>query len=131
MIVVQHFVEIDFAVAVQIVQHRQLIAAGEMDFSADDLQAERLKQSRSDPLPMQRRLARFALHDPHIAIPRADGDATVGEEIEAGESQLRQPRVRIGRSQHIDGQRLGVVADRGLRFKLLRPTAWTTLCQQR
>src|SRR5690606_17861476 len=37
MVVVKTLVEVDFAIAVQIMQHRQLIAANDMDLIMDDL----------------------------------------------------------------------------------------------
>ena len=53
MVVVETLVEVRLAVAVEVVQDHDLIAAADVDLVLDDLQAERLEQARRDALPGQ------------------------------------------------------------------------------
>src|SRR2546430_198502 len=101
MVVVEAFVEVRLAVAIEVVQDHDLIATAHMDLVADDLQPERLKQAGGDALPGQRRwlVPRVrvllpegavypvkALDQPNIAVPGADSGTTpIGEKVEAGQ----------------------------------------------
>ena len=52
-VVVEALVEVGLAVAVEVVQDHDLVAAGDVDLAVDDLQPQRLEQPRGDPLPGQ------------------------------------------------------------------------------
>src|SRR5258706_13527036 len=83
-IVVKILNEIDFAIAVQITQSGDLIAACHVNYFIDNLHTERLEQSRGDPFPRQlREIAIDAAYDPDISIPSANPCALpIFEQIE-------------------------------------------------
>ncbi len=101
-----------------------------MNASADNLQPQRLKQSRGDPLPGEPsgRIARCielrqSAHQPDIAVPRANRHAiAIGEEIEAGGPQLGQPGIGRGQRQHVDGEGTIRAAELDLGRESLRPS---------
>src|SRR6185369_12471348 len=88
MVVVEVLDEVSFAVAIQIPQPGDLVAAGHVDGFVHNLHAERLKQTGRDPLPDQLPEVAFnPAHRPYIAVPGADGGAPdVLEKIEAAEA---------------------------------------------
>jgi hypothetical protein len=60
-IIVEILVEVDLFVAVEIVQDHQLIAAGDVNIAAHNLEAQRLKEAARDPLPGERLRLRRSL----------------------------------------------------------------------
>ena len=101
-VVVEALVEVGLAVAVEVVQPHDLVAAADVDRPVAELQPERLEQPGGDPLPGQPGFRVVEPADqPHVAVPGADGHPlAVGEEVEPGQPQLGVPRVaaRAGRT---------------------------------
>ena len=130
-VVVEIFVKIRRAVAVQIMQARDLIAAEHVHFVIDDFEAERLKQARRKPPP--RELAERvvdAAHNPHVAVKRANRRAPVREKVEAAEERFRLPLVRQTVGDDIHGVRAVVRAKGALRDDLLGEECRTALGQR-
>ena len=103
-VAVEAFEEVDLAVAVEVAQAHELIAAGDEKFVAAEFHAERLKESAGDAFPTQRggRGGQETVHAPHVAVPGGDdGGLAVGREIEAAGTHPALPRV-------FNGQRKGV-----------------------
>ena len=76
-------------------------------------QAERLKQSRCDPLPSQsvHRVVQPG-HHPDVAVPGADGRSfAIRVEVESGQPELSVPGVVLGQCERIDGERSIVLAE--------------------
>src|SRR2546423_10917991 len=102
-IAVEVFVVISFAVVIEIVQDRDLIAAKDVDFILDDLQPERLKKSGGKTFPGE--LLQFgvdATDAPNIAMRRANSRIPIGEKIVAAGEHERVPRILIRNRQRID-----------------------------
>ena len=121
MVVVEALVKVRFAVAVEIVQDHDLIAAAHVDLLLNDLQSERLEETRRDALPGQP-LGRGvdALNQPDVAVPGTNGGAAaIGIEVEAGQPHLAVPGIVRRMRQHVDRECLGVAADRRPVFSAL------------
>ena len=72
-VVVEVLVEVGLAVAVQVVQPGDLVAAEDVDLVVDDLQAQRLEQARGEAPPRELlELVVDAGDDPDVAAPGAD-----------------------------------------------------------
>src|SRR5260221_10846083 len=99
-IVVEALIEVDLAVAVEIVKACDLIAAAHEDlfaaiFVGHDLQAQWLKETGRDALPgdFVERLPK-PVEQPDVAVPSADGRAlAILEEVESTEAHPGFPRV--------------------------------------
>src|SRR5262249_19249841 len=79
-------VEIRLAIAIQVVQARDLIAAKYIGFSLGDNESERLMQSRGEAPPANvLQLFVQALDAPHVALHRADKRRAVGQKIVVAE----------------------------------------------
>ncbi len=79
-VVVHALVEVGLAVVVQVVQPRELPAFEHDDLAVNDLQPERVIQPGREALPRARRGLLVHLHEPHVAVAGADGDAAIGQE---------------------------------------------------
>ena len=80
-IVIERLVVIGLAVVVGVHQFRDLVAAGDVDFALNNLQAKRLKHAGRDAGPCELlRVAVDALDDPNVAHPRADSRAVAALE---------------------------------------------------
>ena len=123
-VVVEALVEVRLAVAVQVMQPRELVAAGDVNLAAHDLKAERLKHPGGEPLPRQLALRVIeAADNPHIAVEARNRRATIRQEVEAAEEGLRVPRVRDGRREVIHHVRAVGGAGHGLHHDGFSPTA--------
>ena len=96
-------VEIGLAVAVQVVQPGDLIAAEDVDLAVGDDQAERLVQAAGEPPPAHvlERLVE-PVDAPDVALHRAEHGRAVGEEVVVAEEQERVPRVLKRRLDRVD-----------------------------
>ena len=123
-VAVEALVEVGLAVAVEVAEADDLVAAADVDLPVDDLQPQRLEQPRGDPPPGQpaRRVVE-PVDDPDVAVPGADrGAPAVGEEVEARGPHLAEPGIAVGERQDIDGERPVVAADDRLRLEDLGPS---------
>ena len=103
--IAEAFVEVGFAVAVTIVQARDLIATEHEDFAIANLQAKRLKQAGRKSFPAERtELVVDAGHAPDIAVNRADVGGTVGGEVHAGDEEERVPWIGVGHGERVHGE---------------------------
>ena len=85
-VAVEVLVEVDFVVAVQVVEPDDLIAAGDMNFFINDFEAERLKETGGDALPAEM-ISSNAAHEPDFAQPGAHcGGIVVAEKVEAAKA---------------------------------------------
>src|SRR2546423_8061556 len=99
-IAVEVFVVISFAVIIEIVQDRDLVAAKNVDFILDDFQSERLKKSGGKTFPGE--LLQFgvdAADTPNIAMRGANGGVAIRKEIMAAGEHERVPRILIRNRQ--------------------------------
>ena len=97
-VVVEILIKVGLAVSVQVVKPDDLVAAADVDLALDDLQPQRLEQARGDPPPGEPLFRTVdALDEPDVAVPGADRRAAaLGQEIEAREPELAEPRVGLG-----------------------------------
>ena len=103
--VAEAFVKIRFAVAIQIMQARDLIPAQHIHFSLAHFEAKRLKQARRKSFPPQLpQPVVDARHTPDIAVDAAHPARTVRCEIHARQKHQRLPRVIVRNRQRVDGQ---------------------------
>ena len=122
-VAVEALVEVGLAVAVQVGQLHELVAAADEDHAVAHLQPERLEQPRGDPLPRQPAFGVVDAADrPHVAVPGADGHPlAVREEVEPGGPQQGVPRVAVGGAERVGGERAVGLAEGGGRLQHLRP----------
>ncbi len=133
-VVVEAFVVVGLAVVIGIVQDHQLIAATYEDLAIDDLDAQRLKQTRGDSTPGELRFLFAAASgfggpqlcqpadQPHIAVPCADEcRIAVAMKIDARKSHLCEPRIVDWVGEHIDGEWPAVITVHHLGGQSLRP----------
>src|SRR5579883_219811 len=95
MIVVEALVEVDFAIAIQVVEFHNLIATADKHCAVTELQPKRLEQPRGNPLPCETRF-RFVepAHEPDVAVPRTDRHPfAVRVEVEPREPELCVPGI--------------------------------------
>jgi DNA ligase (NAD+) len=108
-IVVEVFVEVGFAVVVEVVEPVEAVAAVGVDGVVDDLEAEGLVEACGEASPFE--LGEGVVDagdDPDVAGPGGDGGAGgVGEEVEAAEAEPAFPGVVFGEGEGVDG--VGVV----------------------
>ena len=102
-VVVEVLVVVRLAVAVQIVQPRDLVAPEDVYFLPHDLQPERLEESRGDAPPFEfRERVVHAADRPHIAAPCADSRTlSVCEEIKSRRAHPRFPRILVRQCERI------------------------------
>ena len=112
-VAVEVLVEVGLAVAVEIAEDHDLVAAARRrcfpsrtfrpsGWNSPD--AIRCQESSPDG-------ASSPLDEPDIAVPGADrGLMAAVEEVEPGQPQLAEPRVVLGKSERIDGERTVVAA---------------------
>ena len=105
-VVVEVLIVVDLAVAVKIVQPRDLIAARYVDGLIDNLDAERFVQAGSDALPGNLvHLAAESVHEPDVAHPRTHGGPSpVLEKVEPTQAHPRVIRVVQWRGDRVDGE---------------------------
>ena len=127
-IVVEVLVEVRLAVPVQVAQDGDLVAAEHVDVAVDNGDAQGLEHAAGHPLPCQlfERLA-DAVHDPHVAVPRADGRAAVVlEEVEATKAQPRTVGIVDGMRNRVDGVSAVAIAELAFRDEFLGPVCRAT-----
>ena len=116
-VVVEGVVAVGAAVAVEIAEHDDPVAAADVDRAVDDPDPQRLKQPRGDPPPGERvgRGSETAA-GPDVAIPGAEHGDVGGKEVEAAEPQLRLPRIGGRGGERVDGESRAIVplGDRGV-----------------
>ena len=129
-VVVEALVVIDLPVAVDVTKTRDLVAAGDVDDIAHDLESEWLKHARRDAAPLQRSAIldafAYAIDRPDVAHPGADGGAfSIGEKIESAEAHPRAVRVIVRHSDLVDLKRcVGSARRFDLRRHRLGPARW-------
>ena len=118
-VVVEVLVEVGFAVFVEVVQERDLVATEDIDLLIDNLQAEAVEDTGGVAVPGD--LAEFVvgeLADPDVAAPGGEGDATVLEEVDTTDANPRAERVLGGHRDGVDdvrgGEELGELILEGL-----------------
>ena len=99
---VQALVPVGLAIAVEIVEHSQLVPTGNINPAVHHFQPQRLEHAGGNALPAQ--FVAHRLHHPHIPIPRAEGHAAIWKEIQTREAGLRQPGVGLGRAEQIHSE---------------------------
>ena len=126
-VVVEVLIKVGLAVAVEVVEDRDLVAAADVDPAVEHLQPQRLKEPRRHPPPglLARQVVDAADH-PDVAVPGADRQAlAAGQEVEAGESELTQPGVHHGQREGVNGERPVRLADGGPGLERLGPPRGT------
>ena len=116
-VVVEIADEIYLSVSVEILESRDLIAAGDEEILAPIFDSQWLKQTTHNPSPPQGRRGRIrqAFYPPDIAIPSAHhGGTAVGREIKAPRAHPTLPRV-LNRQRKVVGNK------RAVGFSRLRP----------
>src|SRR2546423_1386141 len=97
-IAVETFVEIGFAVAIEIMQTDDAIATSHIHQAIHNFQPQGFEESRCVPLPlelMERTVD--ARDDPYIAAPGRDCRPAIRKEIEGAETHPRFPRILLRR----------------------------------
>jgi hypothetical protein len=126
-------VKIRLAIAVHVVQSRDLIAPEHVDHAIDNPQSEWLIQSRGKPPPAQA-LQRFIepAHDPHLTHDCANHAIAIREKIVITDKKQRLPWIRERQRDRVHGERLRR-APRAARFNNLRPLRRSAFrqCRQR
>ena len=99
-------VKVGLAVAIQVVQPGDLVAAEHVDLALGDDQAQRLVQARGKPLPADvlERLVE-PLDAPDVALHRAEHRRAVGEEVVVAEEEQGLPGVVERRLDRVDRRR--------------------------
>ena len=88
------FVKIGLAVAVQVVQPRDLIAAQHIRLAVGDDEAQRLVQPGGEPLPSHLFEGLVEpLDSPHVSLNRAEQGRAVGEEVVVAKEEQGIPGV--------------------------------------
>ena len=118
-VVVEVLVEVGFAVLVEVVQQRDLVATEDVDLLVDDLQAEAVEDAGGVAMPAD--LAEFVvgeLADPDVATPSGEGDTAVLKEVDATDANPRAERILGGHRDGVDdvggGEELGELVLEGL-----------------
>ena len=117
-VVVEIADEIHLSVSVEILESRDLIAAGDEEILAPIFDSQWLKQTTHNPFPPQGRRGRIrqAFHPPDIAIPSPHhGGTAVGRKIKAPRAHPTLPRV-LHRQRKVVGNK------RAIGFSRLRPS---------
>ena len=122
-VAVEALVEVDLAVAVEVAEDGDLVAAGDVDLAVDDLQAERLEEARGDPPPGQGPAGRRAPRPARRRRPRRRPPAPSpsGKKSNPVSRIWRVPGVRLGRVERVDGERPVVLAGLTGVVERLRP----------
>ena len=110
-IAVKIFIVISFAIVVEIVQDRDLVAAKDVNLIANDFQSERLKKPGRETFPGQ--LLKFgidAADAPDITVRGANGCVPVRKEIVTAREHEGVPRILIRNGQGIDQEWAGAEA---------------------
>ena len=132
-VIVEILIMVSFAIAVQIPENGDLVAAQNIDGFIDDLEAERLEQTSCDSLPGE--LPGFcsqAVNQPHIAHPGAgSGAAAIGKEVKAAQAHPGFPGVLHGRGQDVDREGAVVGAEPGLGLEFFFPASRSAFRQRR
>ena len=113
MVVVECVVAIGLAIAIEIDQPHDPVAAADMDNAIDQFDPQRLIESGGDSPPDELPVGGSEpLHPPDIAIPGAEDGARAGgvSKIEPRKTQLRVPGILNWRRELIDRQRAGLAA---------------------
>ena len=97
------------------------------DLAVDDLQPERVVQPGGEPLPRAGPGLLVHRDEPDVAVAGADGDAAVGQEVEAGAEEQGVEAVLVGDGERIDRERAGLLAADELGDDRLAPAAWGRL----
>ena len=130
-IVVEAFVKVRLAVAVEVVQTCDLVASDDVGIATDHLQAKRLKQAGREAAPRHFFKRRVDVGEPpHVAVHGADQRRAVRQKIVAGREQQRVPRVVERQPDRVDGERAARLADDAPRGQR-RPQAGAALGQAR
>ena len=130
-VVVEALVEVGLAVVVEVVQPRELAAFEDDDLAVHHLQAERLIQPGGEALPGARRGLLVHRHEPDVAVAGADGDAAVGEEVEAGAEEQCAEAVLVGDGERVHRERAGLLAAFELGDDRLAPALRAAFCDRR
>ena len=96
-------VEVGLAVAVEVVQAGDLVAAQDVDLAVGHDQPERLVQARGEPPPADR-VERVVepVDAPDVALHRAEHGRPVGQEVVVAEEQQGVPGVLERRLDRVD-----------------------------
>src|SRR5262249_45097368 len=80
----------------------ELAAFEDDDLAVHHLEAERLVQSGSEPLPRERGTGLLA--GPDVAVRGAEGDAAVRQEVDAGDEEQGVPGVLVGEREGVNDE---------------------------
>ena len=107
MVAVHVLIEIRLAVAVEVPQRDELVAARDEDFGAAELDPERLKETGGDALPRHGVGATIdAVDAPDVAVPRAHhGLLAPGEKIHAARAHAGAPRIALRQGEALPRKR--------------------------
>ena len=106
-VVVKALVKVGLAIAVQIVEFYNLVAAADKDGPVSNLQPKGLEQARCDPLPCQAfRWLVDSTDRPHIAVPSTNGHSlAIWQEVEPAQAKEGIPRVSVRGAESVHGKR--------------------------
>jgi hypothetical protein len=134
-VVVEALDKVDFAVAIEVAQPGNLVAAGDVDDLIHYFDSERLEQAGGDAFPNELfEVSIDAGDDPHVAVPSANcGTFAVAKEIEAAKAHPVVPGIcRVGRGREfIDGERTFFASELAPRGEWWIPTRRSTLGERR
>jgi len=109
---VEAFVEVGFAIAIEVLQPHQAVAAGDIDGVIDDAQAQRLEQTGGEALPGDLLEAwGDAADDPDVAIHGRYGSSAVLEEVMAGQAHVGLGGIDVGDGDGVDDVGTGLLAE--------------------
>ena len=133
MVVVEVLDEVRLAIAIQVAEPHELVAASDEQFVATKLHAERLKESARDTPPAQRggRSRHDAIHTPDVAVPSGyDGDLAVRREIKAAGPHPALPGILSWQRERVGDERAVRFAGHRSRRDFLSPTCRSTVGQR-
>ena len=118
-VIVEVLVEVGFAVVVEVLEQRDLVAAEDVDLLVDDLQAEAVEDAGGVAMPGDlAELVVGELTDPDVAAPGGEGDASVLEEVDRADADPGTVGVLGGDGDGVDdvggGEDLGELVLEGL-----------------
>lgn len=128
------FIEVGFAVAIEIMEAGDTIFAGHVDEVVDDLEAERFIQAGGETFPLEVLEGIIdAGYDPDVSAMGAHHHATIGEECEVGGAEPGVVGIFCvvwGKREGVEGVGFGVIAERTDGGQGIRPASLGRFCEE-